>query len=116
MRSNGADSMAAAIEWNLNHGQRNVRLFEIGRRYRFASQASSSGSAIAPVESVFLTRGATGEARSQGLYDSARPFAFADLKGDLDATGEVGGGFRVTDGGPDSLQAAKRRRVLCGAT
>src|SRR5258707_5606230 len=51
LRSNGAVSMAAAIEWNLNHGQRNVRLFEIGRRYRFASQASSSGSAIAPVES-----------------------------------------------------------------
>ena len=26
--------MAAALEWNLNHGQRNVRLFEIGRHYR----------------------------------------------------------------------------------
>src|SRR5215467_9160524 len=30
LRSNGAVSMAGAIEWNLNHGQRNVRLFEIG--------------------------------------------------------------------------------------
>jgi phenylalanyl-tRNA synthetase beta chain len=114
LRSNGAVSMAAAIEWNLNHGQRNVRLFEIGRHYRFASQASSSGSAIAPVESLFLTLGATGEARPQGLYDSARPFAFADLKGDLDAIGEVGGGFRWNGGGSDSLHAAKRGRILLG--
>src|SRR5258707_3284108 len=51
LRSNGSVSMAGAIEWNLNRGQRNVRLFEIGRHYRFASQASSSGSAIVPVES-----------------------------------------------------------------
>ncbi len=114
LRSNGSVSMAAAIEWNLNHGQRNVRLFEIGRRYRFAAQASSSGSAIAPVESLFLTLGATGEARPQGLYDSARPFAFADLKGDLDAIGEVGGGFRWNGGGSDSLHAAKRGRILLG--
>ena len=114
LRSNGSVSMAAAIEWNLNHGQRNVRLFEIGRHYRFASQASSSGSAIAPVESLFLTLGATGEARPQGLYDSARPFAFADLKGDLDAIGEVGGGFRWNGGGSDSLHAAKRGRILLG--
>src|SRR5579864_4122442 len=34
LRSNGLVSMAAALEWNLNHGQRNVRLFEIGRSYR----------------------------------------------------------------------------------
>src|SRR6266849_5542640 len=34
LRSNGIVTMAAAIEWNLNHGQRNSRLFEIGRNYR----------------------------------------------------------------------------------
>src|SRR5712672_4530731 len=32
LRSTGAVTMAAALEWNLNHGQRNARLFEIGRR------------------------------------------------------------------------------------
>src|SRR5437870_2026417 len=79
LRSNGSVSMTSAIEWNLNHGQRNVRLFEIGRHYRFASPEKSGEVAVAPVETLFLTLGATGEARSQGLYDSARAFAFADL-------------------------------------
>src|SRR5579863_5757141 len=74
LRSNGLVSMAGAIEWNLNHGQRNVRLFEIGRHYRFA--ASKDAGAAAPVETLFLAVGATGEARSQGLYDGARDFSF----------------------------------------
>src|SRR3984885_8728173 len=34
LRSTGMVTMAGAVEWNLNHGQRNVRLFEIGRQYR----------------------------------------------------------------------------------
>src|SRR5262245_15527277 len=75
LRSSGSVSMAAAIEWNLNHGQRNVRLFEIGRHYRFASPSGGGGKergSAAPVETMFLTLGATGEARAQGLYDSAR--------------------------------------------
>ena len=33
MRSSGVVSMISALEWNLNHGQRNLRLFEIGKRY-----------------------------------------------------------------------------------
>jgi phenylalanyl-tRNA synthetase beta chain len=114
LRSNGSVSMAGAIEWNLNHGQRNVRLFEIGRHYRFSSPGNASGGAIVPVETLFLTLGATGEARPQGLYDSTRPFVFADLKGDLDAIGELAGGFQWNDGGADSLHAAKRGRILLG--
>jgi phenylalanyl-tRNA synthetase beta chain len=107
LRSNGSVSMAGAIEWNLNHGQRSVRLFEIGRHYRFTS-AEKSGGASTPVETLFLTIGATGEARSQGLYDSARPFSFPDLKGDLDAIGALNGGFQWQDGGPDCFHPAKR--------
>ncbi len=34
LRSTGLVTMAAALEWNLNHGQRNVRLFEIGSQYQ----------------------------------------------------------------------------------
>ena len=111
LRSNGAVSMANAIEWNLNHGQRNVRLFEIGRHYRFAAGA---GGALVPVETVFLTLGATGEAREQGLYEPAREYAFADLKGDIDAIGALGGGLRWEQGGPDWLGSARRGRVLLG--
>src|SRR5712672_1303847 len=112
LRSSGSVSMAAAIEWNLNHSQRNVRLFEIGRHYRFASQNTAGGTSLAPLESVFLTLGATGEARPQGLYDSARAFSFADLKGDLEAIGALSGGFKWKDGRADSLHPAKRGRVV----
>jgi phenylalanyl-tRNA synthetase beta chain len=114
LRSNGTVSMAGAIEWNLNHGQRDVRLFEIGRHYRFAVSKRSGDSALAPVETVFLTLGATGEARAQGLYDSARAFTFADLKGDLEAIGALSGGIQWKDGGPDWLNSAKRGRILLG--
>jgi len=114
LRSNGSVSMASAIEWNLNHGQRNVRLFEIGRHYRFASREKPREAAIAPVETLFLTLGATGEARSQGLYDSARAFAFADLKGDLDAIGTLAGGLKWEHGGAESLHPARRRQLCLG--
>jgi phenylalanyl-tRNA synthetase beta chain len=85
LRSTGLVTMAAALEWNLNHGQRNVRLFEIGRQYRLNGSTS--------VETRVLTIGATGDAREKNLYDGARAYSFADLKGDLDAVGELAGGF-----------------------
>jgi phenylalanyl-tRNA synthetase beta chain len=104
--------MAGAIEWNLNHGQRNVCLFEIGRHYRFSMSSTDGATAPGPVETTFLTLGATGEARAQGLYDSAREFSFTDLKGDLDAIGALSGGLQWQDGGADSLHPAKRGRIL----
>src|SRR6267154_1866614 len=55
LRSNGSVSMAAAVEWNLNHSQRNVRLFEIGRHYRFAPQSEVPEKSLALLETVFLT-------------------------------------------------------------
>jgi phenylalanyl-tRNA synthetase beta chain len=100
LRSTGIVTMAGALEWNLNHGQRNARLFEIGRHYRLNGNAS--------VETRVLTIGATGEAREKGLYDAARGFSFADLKGDLDSIGELCAGFRWEDGGADWLHAARR--------
>src|SRR6266576_2293322 len=103
LRSNGIVTMAGALEWNLNHGQRNARLFEIGRHYRLNGSES--------VETRVLTIGATGEAREKGLYDAARDFSFADLKGDLDAIGELCGGFRWEDGGAEWLHAARRGSV-----
>jgi len=104
LRSTGSVTMAAAIEWNLNHGQRSVKLFEIGRHYRF--------NGATPVETPVLAIGATGEARPQGLYDAARDYSFADLKGDLDAIGTLAGGIGWLDGGPDWLNAAKRGKIL----
>jgi phenylalanyl-tRNA synthetase beta chain len=103
LRSNGLVTMAAALEWNLNHGQRNVRLFEIGRSYRLEGSAS--------VETPILTIGATGEAREKGIYESAREYEFADLKGDLDTIGALAGGFMWDQGGPNWLHAAQRAQV-----
>jgi phenylalanyl-tRNA synthetase beta chain len=86
LRSTGLVTMAAALEWNLNHGQRNVRLFEIGRQYRLNGYSA--------VETRVLTIGATGDARDKNLYDVARAYSFADLKGDIDSLGELAGGFQ----------------------
>jgi phenylalanyl-tRNA synthetase beta chain len=83
LRATGLVSMAGALEWNLNHSQQNVRLFEIGRHYRWERDRT--------VETLVLTLGATGEEREQGLYDRARDFSFADLKGDIDAIGMLAG-------------------------
>jgi phenylalanyl-tRNA synthetase beta chain len=105
LRSNGIVSMAAALEWNLNHGQRNARLFEIGSRYRLNGSQS--------VETPVLTLGATGEAREKNLYEAARDFSFADLKGDLDALGQFANpstsapGFQWDQGGPSWLHPAQ---------
>jgi phenylalanyl-tRNA synthetase beta chain len=107
LKSTGLVTLAAAIEWNLNHGQRNVRLFEIGSHYRLNGQHS--------IETRVLTIGASGEAREKNLYDAARPYSFADLKGDLDAIGSLAGGFAWKDaGGEDWLHAARRGSVLLG--
>ena len=103
LRWTGLVTMAAALEWNLNRGQRNVRLFEVGRRYRLEGTSS--------VETPILTIGATGEAREKGIHDSAREYGFADLKGDLDALGALAGNFCWQEGGPDWLHAARRGTI-----
>ncbi len=106
LRSTGAVTMAGVIEWNLNHRQRNVRLFEIGSHYRMVEGKS--------VETRVLTIGATGAARPQGLHDPAREYNFADLKGDLDSIGALSGVFRWEQGGPDWLIPAKRGVLFLG--
>jgi phenylalanyl-tRNA synthetase beta chain len=107
LRSTGIVSMAGALEWNLNHGQRNVRLFEIGSHYRLNGNES--------VETRVLTLGATGEVREKNLYEPARDFSFADLKGDLDSVGELCGGFRWEEGGAHWLHAAQRGQIMLGS-
>jgi phenylalanyl-tRNA synthetase beta chain len=62
LRSTGAVTIASAIEWNLNHGQRNARLFEIGSHYRFLEGQ--------PVETRVLSIGATAPRAPQVLLRS----------------------------------------------
>jgi len=111
LKSTGIVTMAAALEWNLNHGQRDARLFEIGRHYRLKENR--------PVETSVLTIGATGEAREKSLYESPRDYSFADLKGALDEIGQLADGrdaqgFQWRDEGPEWLQPGKRCKIQLG--
>jgi phenylalanyl-tRNA synthetase beta chain len=85
LRSNGLISMAHALAWNINHGQRSARLFEIGRAYSWEGGATH--------EQAILTMGAAGMAREKEISESAREYEFADLKGDLEQIGGLAGGF-----------------------
>lgn len=104
MRSTGIVSMIGALEWNLNHGQRNLRLFEIGKAYELRNGE--------PVETPVLTIGATGLAREKAIHEAACEFEFADLKGDLDRVGEFAGGFDWQSGGPAWLANTRAARIL----
>lgn len=103
MRSSGTVSMVSAIEWNLNHGQRDLRLFEIGKAYEVRNGE--------PLETRGLTLGATGRAREKTISEDAREFSFADLKGNLDQIGELAGGFAWQAGGPSWLVSTRAARV-----
>ncbi len=103
MRSSGTVSMIRALEWNLNHGQRDVRLFEVGKRYELRDGQ--------PVETRVLTLGATGLAQEKTIHEAASEYSFANLKGDLDRIGEIAGGFEWMGGGPSWLAPSRAARI-----
>jgi phenylalanyl-tRNA synthetase beta chain len=103
MRSSGTVSMIRALEWNLNHGQRDVRLFEVGKRYELRDGE--------PVETRVLTLGATGLAQEKTIHEAASEYTFANLKGDLDRIGEIAGGFEWMGGGPSWLNPSRAAQV-----
>ena len=107
MRSTGVVTMARTLEWNLNHGQRNVRLFEVGRTYRWEGAQ--------PIETRVLTLGATGLARQKGVAETERAYTVSDLKGDLDQIGRLGGGLSWASGGPEWLHPARSGKFLLRA-
>ncbi|MGC2418018.1 MAG: phenylalanine--tRNA ligase subunit beta [Candidatus Acidiferrales bacterium] len=103
MRSNGVVSMIDALEWNLNHGQRDLRLFEVGKAYSLQDGE--------PAENLVLTLGATGNAREKTIHEDAREFTFVDLKGDLDSIGELAGGLTWHPESVNWLSATQSARV-----
>jgi phenylalanyl-tRNA synthetase beta chain len=106
MRSSGIVSMIGAIEWNLNHGQRNLRLFEIGKTYEMRDGE--------PVETPILTLGATGFARVKTIHEPAREFGFADLKGDLDRLAELAGGASWSKANRSWVAAGRAAEISLG--
>ncbi|MFZ0637934.1 MAG: phenylalanine--tRNA ligase subunit beta [Candidatus Acidiferrales bacterium] len=105
MRGSAVVSVLAALEWNLNRGQRNLRLFEIGRTYGVKDTK--------PVETRVVTLGATGLAREQSIHEAAREFEFADLKGDLDRIGELADNFVWNPGGPSWFSSVAVAQIGC---
>src|SRR5487761_988298 len=108
MRTSGVTSMVGAIEWNLNHGQRSLRLFEFGKMYELRDGK--------PVEIHILTLGATGLAHEQSIHEAAREFSFDDLKGDLDQILALAGGAHWTLGGPAWLSAGRAAQISVAAS
>lgn len=103
MRTSGVVNMLHALEWNINRGQHNARLFEMGKAYALEGNA--------PLETRILTLGATGAAREKSVHDAEREYSFADLKGDLESLGELAGGMAWSRNGegaaPPWLAAAQ---------
>jgi phenylalanyl-tRNA synthetase beta chain len=103
MQSSGILNMIHTLEWNLNRGQRNLRLFETGKKYELRDGS--------PHETRILTLGATGLAREKSIHENARAFEFADLKGELDRVGELAGGWVWTHGGPPWLVTGRAAQI-----
>jgi phenylalanyl-tRNA synthetase beta chain len=106
LRTSGTISLLSTLEWNINRGQKNLRMFEIGRRYSLSPSGKTT-------EARTLTLGLSGEAREKSIYprEPAREFGFEDLKGDLDSLGRLCGGFAWRKGGPAWLDAGQAARV-----
>jgi len=99
LRSTGIVTMAGAFEWNLNHGQR--------KRAALRDRPSLSSKWKRVIRNARAFDRRDRRSARKGLYDAARDFSFADLKGDLDSIGELCGGFRWEDGGADWLHATR---------
>jgi phenylalanyl-tRNA synthetase beta chain len=103
LRSSGLVNMLRTLEWNLNRGQKNLRLFEIGRAYALEGATAK--------ETRIVTLGATGQAREKNLYEAPRAFGFEDLLGDLEVLGEDAGGMNPQPGNAAWLHPARSARI-----
>ena len=77
MRSSMLPGMLRMVEYNLNRGNADVRLFEMG------SVFEQAGSAVAEQERLCL--GATGAAEERDVHHAERKYGFFDLKGAVEA-------------------------------
>ena len=81
MRTSMVPGMLNMLTYNLNRGNDDVRLFEIGNVYEFLADR--------PLESKRGSFGATGNVLAPGVYQPARPYSFFDMKGDIETLLEV---------------------------
>lgn len=79
MRPSLMPGLLQSVRNNLNHGRRDVSLFEIGRIF------ANAGSADLPLEREALGLIATGSLQEEGRAQGSREVDFYDLKGALEA-------------------------------
>lgn len=79
MRSSLLSGLLNSMRHNLNHGQRDVRLFEIGRVF------AQTETGELPLERLSLALAATGSLIEEGRAQSERELDFFDFKGALEA-------------------------------
>lgn len=77
LRTTAAPSMLAALGWNLDRDQEDLRFFEEGKIY-WRPEAEP------PQERRVLTLGLCGSRRPASVHEAAREISFFDLKGDLE--------------------------------
>ena len=76
LRTSLVPGLLSALEWNLNRGARNVRLFELGSVYGRDTDGFR--------EPARLALAATGDSVEAALGSPAKNFDFLDLKGDVE--------------------------------
>jgi phenylalanyl-tRNA synthetase beta chain len=76
MRPTLVPNVVAMLAYNLNHGNSNVKLFEVGKAYELVSRKTE--------EHPRATLGATGAAVSANVHQPARTYNFFDMKGDIE--------------------------------
>ncbi|HEY7679150.1 MAG TPA: phenylalanine--tRNA ligase subunit beta [Terriglobia bacterium] len=76
LRTSLVPNLLVAMQWNLNRGQENVALFEIGNTYRRDPDGYRE-----PRVAVFA---ATGERVASGLEGPGKEWGFFDVKGDVE--------------------------------
>jgi phenylalanyl-tRNA synthetase beta chain len=72
LRTSLVPSTLRTIQWNLNHGIRDLQLYELGKTYRNGGQ------------SRLIILAATGALRTKSVHEAERDFNFYDLKGDVE--------------------------------
>jgi phenylalanyl-tRNA synthetase beta chain len=102
MRPTLLPGLLESVRHNLNHGTRDVRLFEIGRVF------AGSGAGQLPQECEALGLIATGGAIEEGHAEATRELDFYELKGALEA------GVDATKLGPLSFSRAKVKHLREG--
>ncbi|HYO63510.1 MAG TPA: phenylalanine--tRNA ligase subunit beta [Pyrinomonadaceae bacterium] len=84
MRQTLLPGLLDAVRHNLNHGTRNVRLFEMGRVFVAAHEAGQL-----PEEPTSFALVMTGGALEEGRASAARELDFYDLKGAVEAAADA---------------------------